>query len=451
MTPQSPSPPARRPGTTERLVEAAFGAPAPLRALAARLASRRGLHAHALAAAPEDAYVLARSGFFEQAAELSKPGAVAWLGAAAGLGRIGLLQEQLTATAPLAKIDRRWIAGLAAAWDPNTALAVLGDDLPLEAAAILLAVGQDEDAGERLDGLGASPDFWLIQAALDVRLQDWPEARDDINRIFADAGLSEPLSLADGSFGLGAFAGEAGPGRTRQDEMISVIVAARDAAGTLTTAVNSLTRQTWRNLEIIIVDDGSADGTASVAAELAVDDTRIRLVESSGSLGAAGARNLGISAAQGALITFHDADDWSHPERLERQAIAALAPGAVASVAKHFRLGANGAPVSPRIFPLARLCPISLMARREGVRAAGGFETGPVGTDSEYLARLDLLFGRPSVVRIDEVHLVAGWAEASLSGSSSTGLATAEGRSLREAYERDWRVRHAERLREMVG
>ncbi len=177
----------------------------------------------------------------------------------------------------------------------------------------------------------------------------------------------------------------------------------------------------------------------------------MRLLKTGKAAGAAAARNLGMTNARGELIAFHDADDWAHPQRLERQARALERPGAAACIAKHFRLGADGAPLSPRAFPLIRACPISLLMRTDAARAAGDFENEPVGTDSEYLARLDLVFGRPSVVRLNEIHIVAGWAGSSLSGSAATGLASGEGRALREAYERDWRVRHAERLREMVG
>jgi hypothetical protein len=449
VTPKPTSPPARRPGTAERLIEALFGAPAPLRVPAARWAARRGLHAHALAAAPEDGYVLARAGFFEQAAELSKPGSAGWLGAVAGLGQIGLLIESDTAVS-LPRAERRWIASLATAWDTQAALQALGDDLPLEAAAVLLRRGDRVGADARLADLAASPEHWLINAALDASAGDWNNACDDIDRAFRERALAAPLGALGRAPRLDDFKGDVASGRTG-GALISVVVAARNAAATLPMAIGSLLRQTWRDLEVLIIDDGSRDATAKVAADLARSDKRVRLLQTGTPAGAAAARNRGAADARGEFIAFHDADDWAHPERLERQARAADRPGAVASVSKHFRLGADGAPLSPRVFPLIRTCPISLLVRAGALRAAGRFEDEPVGTDSEYLARLDLLFGRPSVVRLDEVHIVAGWAGSSLSGADATGLVTAQGRALREAYERDWRLRHAERLREMVG
>lgn len=450
MTPKPASVPRRRPGPAERLAEAAFGAPGPLRRATGRAAARKGLHAHALACAPEDGYVLARAGFFEQAAEQSKPGSAGWLGAVAGLGRISLLIEHAHEAARLPKLERRWIAGLAAGWDPHAALAVLGPDMPLEASAVLLRLGDLVGAEARMIDAVASPEYWLVSAALDARRGAWDEACDDIRCAFRDRGLAQPLEGFRKAPRLEDFAAAAEPGCTG-GALVSVVVAARDAASTLAVAVGSLQRQTWKDVEVLIVDDASTDATGRLADGLARADGRVRVLRGENSVGAASARNRGVEAARGEFIAFHDADDWAHPERLERQVRAALRPGAIASISKHFRLAADGAPVSPRVFPMVRTCPISLLARAEAVRAAGALEDEPVGTDSEYLARLDLLFGRPSVIRLDEIHIVAGWAGSSLSGAAATGLASAQGRSLREAYERDWRVRHAERLREMVG
>lgn len=448
MTPKPASLPPRRPGPAERLAEAALGAPGPLRRAAGRAAARKGLHAHALACAPEDGYVLARAGFFEQAAELSKPGTAGWLGAVAGLGRIDLLTD---ADARLDDADRRWIAGLAAAWDAGAALEVLGEAMIAERAACLLALDRTEEAEALLRQGAVNPESTLLSAAILAGRGDHLAARLSINTAFHGQHLPSPLTQPpEGPIRLSEFSA---PGQHAliDGPLVSVIVAARDAAATLPFAVASLLKQTWTSLEVLVVDDGSTDRTRAIAKGLARADERVRCLVGGKAAGASAARNLGMEQATGAFITFHDADDWAHPFRIAEQVEAAAADGRIASVAKHFRFAADGAPVSPRVFPMIRLCPISMLIRADAARAAGPLEEEPVGADSEYLARLDLLFGRPSVVRLNRLHIVAGWAGSSLSGAHATGLASAEGRALREAYERDWRVRHAERLREMVG
>jgi hypothetical protein len=438
--------PVRRPGRTERLAEQAFGWPTPLRAWVARRAARAGLHAHALACAPEDGYVLARAGFFEEAAEHSRPGAAAWLAAMAGLGRLDLLDGL---QAQLDDADRRWIAGLAAAWDAGVALRVLGDRLRLEAAAVQLHAGDAAGADARLADATASPEYWLLSAAVDARSGAWEEANDAIDSAFRDCGLAAPLGRLDRPARHVDFGGETMAGRTG-GPLVSVIMAARDAAASLPMAAASIQRQTWRDLELLIVDDGSADETAAVGEALARADSRIRLLRNDIPAGAAAARNRGLEASAGAYVTFQDADDWAHPERLERQVAAVSRHGAAASVARHFRL-ADGAPVSPRVFPFHRLCPITVLVTAEAAAAAGPLEVESLGTDSEYLGRLDLIFGRVNTVRVPLPLVVAGWSGGSLSGAADTGLASPRGRALREAYERDWRVRHAMRLREIVG
>lgn len=67
--------------------------------------------------------------------------------------------------------------------------------------------------------------------------------------------------------------------------------------------------QTYKNLEIIIVNDGSTDGTAQILSEYKAKDDRIRVFEQEHS-GTANARNYGMTAASGEYISFVDADDW---------------------------------------------------------------------------------------------------------------------------------------------
>ena len=403
--------------------------------------------AQALALAPEDPYVLARAGFYEQAAEQSRPGDAAWLAGLAGLGRTDLLDEHRDAIAALAPPDRRWIAGLAAAWSPEAALALLATEMTLERAACLLALDRAAEAEALLEPHPRSPERSLLLAAAAAARGDHEQARVRINAAFAAQHLPVPLrnpSAAPASLDELQPSGQPGMGRS---PTVSVIVAARNAAATLPMAVRSLMRQSWEALEILVVDDGSADRTAVIAEGLGREDGRVRLLRNAGPAGASGARNAGLVAATGALVAFHDADDWAHPLRIQQQLEALEDNRAVAVVSRHFRLGADGRPVSPRVFPMLRTCPISVLARADAARRAGPLEESPVGADSEWLARLDLLYGRRNVARLDKIHVVAGWAPSSLSGAAATGLASDEGRALREAYERDWRLRHAERLR----
>lgn len=83
-------------------------------------------------------------------------------------------------------------------------------------------------------------------------------------------------------------------------------------------AVADVLAQTMSDLEVIVIDDASVDGTAAVAARLAQDDARVRIVSAPGNVGPGGARTLGLEAAKGEWIAVLDADDGWEPDRLAR-------------------------------------------------------------------------------------------------------------------------------------
>lgn len=100
--------------------------------------------------------------------------------------------------------------------------------------------------------------------------------------------------------------------------LVSVILPVRDAAATVGRAVASIRAQTLTDWELIVVDDGSRDTTAEAVEAAAEGDPRIRLLRRSAS-GIVAALNAGLAVARGVLVARMDADDFSLPERLERQ------------------------------------------------------------------------------------------------------------------------------------
>lgn len=99
--------------------------------------------------------------------------------------------------------------------------------------------------------------------------------------------------------------------------LISVIVPIYNIVEYLPRCVNSIRRQTYRNLEIILVDDGSTDNSGALAEKMALEDKRIRVFHKENG-GSSSARNLGLSKANGDYIGFVDSDDYIEPEMYER-------------------------------------------------------------------------------------------------------------------------------------
>lgn len=98
----------------------------------------------------------------------------------------------------------------------------------------------------------------------------------------------------------------------KQAEMnnkISVIIPAYNAEKTIERCLNSVIEQSYTNLEVIVVNDGSKDGTLLIASKVAKNDSRVKVISKQNG-GAASARNVGLKIASGEFITFLDADDY---------------------------------------------------------------------------------------------------------------------------------------------
>lgn len=100
--------------------------------------------------------------------------------------------------------------------------------------------------------------------------------------------------------------------------LVSVIIPAFNAEETLHATLDTVLEQSYRTLEIIVVDDGSADRTAFVADSYARRDPRVRVIQKPNG-GVASARNLGLENATGAFIAPLDADDIWHPDKIRLQ------------------------------------------------------------------------------------------------------------------------------------
>jgi hypothetical protein len=101
-------------------------------------------------------------------------------------------------------------------------------------------------------------------------------------------------------------------------DLVSVIVPAYNAAATLDETLRSVRSQTHRELEILVVDDGSSDATLEIARRHAEQDPRLRII-SQKNAGVAAARNRGIAESKGELVAPVDADDLWSPDKIERQ------------------------------------------------------------------------------------------------------------------------------------
>jgi glycosyltransferase involved in cell wall biosynthesis len=113
---------------------------------------------------------------------------------------------------------------------------------------------------------------------------------------------------------------------SEQEPLVSVVVPAYNAASTIGETLLSVLSQTYRNLEVLVVDDGSTDETAAVVQSFTGRDQRVRLIQKPNG-GVASARNAGIAASNGEFVAFIDADDLWHPTKIRKQVSVLVAGG----------------------------------------------------------------------------------------------------------------------------
>lgn len=101
--------------------------------------------------------------------------------------------------------------------------------------------------------------------------------------------------------------------------MISVIIPTYNSAEYIAETLESVCAQTYRNIEILVIDDCSSDDTSEIVEKFAFKDPRIRFINLKENKGAANARNIGTKSAGGDWIAFLDSDDLWAPNKLEKQ------------------------------------------------------------------------------------------------------------------------------------
>ena len=172
--------------------------------------------------------------------------------------------------------------------------------------------------------------------------------------------------------------------------LVSVIVPVHNCERYLAEALSSVEAQDYRPIEVIVVDDGSDDASAEVAATFA----SVRCVRQE-HRGAAAARSAGLAVARGAFVAFADADDVLLPDKLSVQIGHLLRhPDVGCVLALHRSVvepGTTPPPVDAQSLATGqgKVSFMSAVVRREAVDRVGGFDaTYPVSEDMEWLGRL---------------------------------------------------------------
>ncbi|WP_439509873.1 glycosyltransferase family 2 protein [Marinimicrobium koreense] len=235
--------------------------------------------------------------------------------------------------------------------------------------------------------------------------QDFGQALAPLNRLYRAQGLAELTLRESGEpLSLDNLRGHQSPeANDLESARISVVMCAHNAARTLPTALDSVLAQSWRNLEVLVVDDASTDETAAVVKAYQLRDDRVRLLRITNNLGAYGARNRGAREARGDFVTVHDSDDWSHPQKLERQMAPLLAdPSRVASASRWVRVQEPFTMMGSWQLNqgFLELNPSSWLVRRAVFDRTGYWDAVRMEADTEFAQRLEHHYGHEALVTV---------------------------------------------------
>jgi len=189
--------------------------------------------------------------------------------------------------------------------------------------------------------------------------------------------------------------------------LVTICVSTWKPDDSLLTSVKSLLAQSWKNLEILLIDDCSPDEYWGILQRVAALDPRIQLLRQERNGGTYLVRNRALALARGTYFTVQDSDDWSHPLRIERQ--VRMLQGDPQLVAVHclgFRTSEKLVFNYPGVAPV-RVNESSLLFRRDTVMPRiGSYHRSRKGADSEYSTRIRHAFGTHAIGCVRE-HLTA--------------------------------------------
>lgn len=363
-----------------------------LKALRARHLSRRGEHTAALSMCGlRDVSVLSKAGMHLTVLERSSRPSVE---RATALARIGEIDAAIEMAARFAGgKSARSLLGFLASAAPERSEDLVRSRSGLEGlyAFCLCASGRSEQAATIQAGVSG----WhrLVER---LRVGDLYGARGHFVRIFLEAGLSVPTFYWRGcGIDFSSLQSSSKEGEISGGPRISVVLTAHNEEDCLAVAVESLLAQSWRDIELVIVDDASSDTTGQIAAGFAERDPRVKLVSLEQNLGLWGAKNAGLQRCSGEIITSHDADDWSHRDKLALQVQPLLQHASLQATTSYMvRIEqSSGQPFTRNARNYLRWNPSSLMFRRSLLKESGGFIDKLLGSDCEFVDRLETRYG----------------------------------------------------------
>ena len=313
------------------------------------------------------------------------------------------------------------------------------DELSLLRFSSLFGAGLEDEAQQVVENPHwSSSSKWLAASMLADS-----QKIEEINKLYKNMGLRE-LTTHKAAIKLDALS----TARTSVSTVtrlktllykpkVSIVVPVFNAEKVISTSINSLLNQSWKNIEIIVVDDASTDNSFAKLKRLYGDIDCIKVKKNNENKGAYATRNLGMSFATGDFLTVMDADDWAHPQKIEKQVIPLLFNRSLKGTVSHWvrcteelkfsRLRAGNSWVHRNVS--------SLLIRKDVVTTIGSWDEVKVNADTEFYERCLAKFGQAAIKEVmPDVPLSFGRTHvSSLTQNAETHLVTQYG-GVRKQY-----------------
>lgn len=317
--------------------------------------------------------------------------------------------------------------------------------LPLKEAwgdvvSVLDQMSQHKFAMEAMD---------FLQSTMKLQQGRTKEALRSLNSALARNRMA-PVALwrPDRPFGIDNFTVPLCEPGSYRGPLVSVLMTTHNSEEFLDTAMRSVLEQTYADLELIVVDDCSTDGTREKLAAWAEYDKRVVVLHNKHNVGTYGSKNLGLLKARGKFITCHDSDDWSHPQKIAFQVMRLRKTKAMACYSRWVRIDERGFFEAKRWGQVAHSNPSSLLYHRSVIDTIGFYDTVRTGADTEFHHRIVNRFGAASVFETPSTMAFGRSHSDSLTRSSLLGFDEYGASPYRQAYWMAWGEWHLRAMKE---
>lgn len=336
---------------------------------------------------------------------------------------------------------------IAAALNPKMPVAML--TAVIEA---MLARGQVDEAWARalveLKARGArGRELWLTLGNIHLARGDLASWSASLRRVFTEMDLVEPdfhiaRDPAEDVFHRLEGPSDLPPPAQPQDDLISVIMTTYNAERTVKKAVLSVLAQSYQNLRLIVVDDCSTDDTMVLLRQMQKQDGRIEILQTPCNVGTYCAKNMALQRFKSDYFTFHDSDDWMHPQRLAtHHAVMKDAPQLLCTTSRWCRMDARGVVIPRQGGGYLHDNPGSAFFHSSVIERLGYFDSVRVGADTEFAGRIRRCFGAASVQVIAKPLAIGLHHSLSLTRSGIAAFDEYRYSAVRVAYWESWIAR----------